>query len=215
MSRMSPCAVRSRHVHRSSSSVAPAQSHLRMLLALLLCTACSYSATISQRDGSFREGYILGSDEEYLHVEARDGAEHDVRRADITDIDYPGNVLGTIGIVAAAVLLPIAAIGVANDASGTLGKCGMGGVFLAVTNWSNYYQSREAANDFAPRRIRPTRKAEALPQESSTSSSSRSSSQSGSAGQEAPKNGVLMGEPPVAPWRCLPGSAGTASSVCW
>ena len=168
----SPFAVRSRHTPESSTSFDPAQFHLGPLLALLLFTTCSYSATISQRDGSFREGYILGSDEEYLHVESRDGAEHDVRRADVTDIDYPGNVLGTIGIVAAAVLLPIAAIGVANGASGTLGKCGVGGVFLAVTNWSNYYESRGAANDFAPRRIRPTRKAEALPQESSASSSS-------------------------------------------
>ena len=215
MRRMSPCAVCSRHAHESSPSVAPAQFHLRMLPALLLYTACSYSATISQRDGSFREGYILGSDEEYLHVEARDGSEHDVRRADITDIDYPGNVLGTIGVVVAAVLLPIAAIGVANGASGTLGKCGVGGVFLAVTNWSNYYESREAASDFAPRRIQQTGKAKAFPQEPSTSSSSSGISQPGSPGPVAPKNGGVGGEPPVEPWRCLPGSAGTAFSLCW
>jgi hypothetical protein len=181
-------------MQKSSTSFKLGQFRLSTSLTLLLFTICSCTATISQRDGSYRDTYILRSDAEYLHVQDRDGSESDVRRTDIADIDHPGNVIATLGLVAAAVFLPLAATAHGDAAASCFG-IGVGSGILGSGMWLKYYNSKRAANNFTPRRVSPTPKAEALHQKLPAPSSSPGSSQPISPEPGAPNNGSASGGP--------------------
>ena len=136
------------------------------LRAIALCTlfafsACSMSATLTRRDGWYYEGTIEGSDAEYFYLRTYSGSVEKVRRADIADIDHPGNVLGTMGILggaASGILLglfltdicdahihhgPQSFVSIGVSAF-SLGLAAM----LAVSGWGDYFHSRKAANHF-------------------------------------------------------------------
>jgi hypothetical protein len=79
-------------------------------VALVLLTGCGTSATITQRFGSI-DATIVGGDRENIYVETPGGLNQSIPKADIVDVDHPGNVAATIGGV-------VTAYGVANIAVG-------------------------------------------------------------------------------------------------
>jgi len=60
-------------------------------------SGCSTTATVITRDGKRDETRVVGGDREVLLLQNDDGAEKVVRRADVKDIDHPGNVVATLG----------------------------------------------------------------------------------------------------------------------
>lgn len=80
------------------------------VIGLALLTGCSTSATITPRYGNAFDAEIIKSDGTTVHVKGPDGSRA-LKRAEIADIDHPGNVAAVIGGV-------VAAYGVANIAVG-------------------------------------------------------------------------------------------------
>jgi hypothetical protein len=76
------------------------------LVVALSAGACSTTSTIHRAYGPAYEAEIVDSDASTLRVLGDDGRLHAVSRAEVTDVDHPGNVLVTVG----AVLLGIAAV---------------------------------------------------------------------------------------------------------
>ncbi len=76
----------------------------RIVAFLVLCAfaGCSTTATISRVNGPAYEAHILASDTNFLRVRDNYGREFLVPREDVADIDHPGNVLYTIGLVLVA-----------------------------------------------------------------------------------------------------------------
>jgi hypothetical protein len=73
---------------------------MRGLLAACLVvsvTACTTTATITQRSGPPIEGSIRYGTTDYVVVEPRDGNPQKIPRSDIDDIDHPGNVHLLVG----------------------------------------------------------------------------------------------------------------------
>jgi len=86
---------------------------LKMLICLplaALAMGCGTSATLSMRAQPPIEGKITSAGETYINVKSEHGTV-EVPRAEVTDIDHPGNVAGTIGAV-------ISAYGVVNAVVG-------------------------------------------------------------------------------------------------
>jgi hypothetical protein len=77
---------------------------------LVLLTGCGNSATITRANNSF-DAKIIGGDAEKLYVEYAGGDTAAIPKSEIRDIDHPGNVAATIGVV-------VGAYGVANIAIG-------------------------------------------------------------------------------------------------
>lgn len=71
------------------------------LLLALTVSACANTATIVTRDGRRTEALIAGGDRDHLLLQSPYGVESAVRRAEVRDIDHPGNVLATVGGVLA------------------------------------------------------------------------------------------------------------------
>jgi len=83
-------------------------------LALVSFLGCGSSATIALKGGQFVEGQIIAGDRESIYVDTGE-AETNVPRRRIVDVDHPGNVAATAGIV-------LAPYGVLNIAVG-YSKC--------------------------------------------------------------------------------------------
>jgi hypothetical protein len=103
---------------------------VRMLLAALLLISmagCGSVATIKLRDSSSIEGEIVGSSNQVVSVETNDGQEQ-VPRQEISDIDHPGNVALTLGVL----LMGYGAVNIALGAPkcGEKGAAFCTGVFL-------------------------------------------------------------------------------------
>lgn len=63
----------------------------------MLSTGCGSTAIIARRDGLQSEGKIMGSNKNNVYVEGQNGGVQGISRANIEDIDHPGNVEATIG----------------------------------------------------------------------------------------------------------------------
>jgi hypothetical protein len=71
------------------------------LLGLAVCTGCSTTSTITRVNGPPIEAHIVGGDAENVYVGPADEPEA-IRRADIKDIDYPGDGATVAGAIASA-----------------------------------------------------------------------------------------------------------------
>ncbi|HJX62756.1 MAG TPA: hypothetical protein VJ860_02255 [Polyangia bacterium] len=136
------------------------------LCTLLAFSACS--ATLTRRDGVSYEGTIAGSDAESVRIRTDSGSVERIRRADIVDIDHPGNVLGTIGLAVGAVeagALSALLAGRSKDHAFivTVGVELFVSVALAISGWDDYFASRRAANNFGPARVLPVGVSPVLP----------------------------------------------------
>jgi len=82
---------------------------------MLLCLGCSTTSTIMRIHEGPIEGDIVGSSAESIFVARDSGDECEIKRDDISSIDYPGNVHRNVGIA-------VGAYGALNIALG-LPKC--------------------------------------------------------------------------------------------
>ncbi len=74
------------------------------LLIAVLPLGCATTATIVTRDGRRTEAWLAGGDHDQLLLRNEYGAESTVRREDVRDIDYPGNVHAVAGGVTAGLM---------------------------------------------------------------------------------------------------------------
>ena len=71
------------------------------LVLLAFLGACVSTATITRRSGPTLEACIDRSDQDKVYVSATDGKHYAVDRSDIVDVDHPGKLLMTMGLVSA------------------------------------------------------------------------------------------------------------------
>jgi hypothetical protein len=148
------------------------------LRAIALCTLFAFSAcsaTLTRRDDTLfytsYEGTIVGSDADSVRIRTDSGSVEKVRRADIDDIDHPGNVLGTIGLVlGAGSVVSLSLLAGESHRSPEeyvyavqWGLCLVTGAVLAIIGWSDYFASKRAANHFDRPRVVPVGVSPALP----------------------------------------------------
>lgn len=67
-------------------------------LGMLLCVGCSTTSTIARIHEGPIEGSIVGGSAESIFVARDSGGECEIKRDDISSIDYPGNVHRNAGI---------------------------------------------------------------------------------------------------------------------
>ncbi len=99
-----------------------------MPFALAVLAGCGSSALLSMKRGVLVDGRITGGDSDSVFVESasQEGTSHlAVPRAEITDIDHPGNVAATLGGI-------LSAYGTANAAVGAPGCDQRGGGAFCV-----------------------------------------------------------------------------------
>jgi len=133
----------------------------RLVAGFVLCAfaGCSTTATISRTNGPEYEAEILGSNANALRVRDDYGRELRVPREEVADIDHPGNVLYTIGVVLIAVSVPMFIAAAANRSqSGQSDWSGMElafgipeavtGLCLAIPGRRHYRHSKREAKAF-------------------------------------------------------------------
>jgi predicted phage tail protein len=114
-------------------------------MLILLC-GCSTTATISRANGRELEGKIVGSNPSSILVETDGDSTLRIPRAEITDIDHPGNAAAVVGGFLGAYGALNIATGVSACDEGGAAFCA--GVFLpatlgvsmliwGLTTWSN------------------------------------------------------------------------------
>lgn len=125
--------------------------HATLILALsasAALTGCSNRATITVNDGRTLDSRITGSDATTIRVEDPPGT---VARADVTDIDHPGNVLMWVGGGLAVAALPSALDGGGGLLDDTIQDIGLAGVavFGGMFAWGayQYFGSTQAADE--------------------------------------------------------------------
>ena len=64
--------------------------------------ACGTTSTITRNDGVMVEAKVLRSDPDSIYVRTPGGTERALARADIADIDHPGNVVAVLGTLLGA-----------------------------------------------------------------------------------------------------------------
>lgn len=131
-----------------------------VLALLLLGGACSTTSTIRYRDGLEEEVNVVDGDERKIVVRGA-GREGAIARAEIADIDYPGNVSGTIGLWIVADSVVAGAIALERcEGDWICAAPGWGwlplGVGLAWEGFSRWSAAKERAGArFEGRRPRP------------------------------------------------------------
>jgi hypothetical protein len=65
---------------------------------MLLCLGCSTTSTIARIHEGPIEGDIVGGSAESIFVARDDGGECEIKRDNISSIDYPGNVHRNVGV---------------------------------------------------------------------------------------------------------------------
>ena len=131
------------------------------MTCLTLCTfsGCSTTALISRTDGWAFDADILGSDANSLRARDSFGREIVVSREEVADIDHPGNVLYTIGLVLIAMSAPMIIGDLAHRGKSQQSEwSGMGlvigipeavtGLCLAIPGWVHYRRSKREAKAF-------------------------------------------------------------------
>ncbi|MBL8923603.1 MAG: hypothetical protein JNJ54_32410 [Myxococcaceae bacterium] len=98
-----------------------------VFVVLVAVSGCAATATITTRDGRQTEAFITGGDQRHLLLQSQYGVDTVVKRADIGDIDHPGNVLAVVGgILGGSGALDLVVLGsmCASGASGS-SSCGL------------------------------------------------------------------------------------------
>lgn len=139
----------------------------------LAVAVCSCSATITEMNGETHDGELTGWNSSKLFYRDSDGRKRSVPTCEVADIDHPGNVVGTIGSVMAAIFIPACgiAIGYDLDKGKSIAEPGVGvgcgyaaiSIALAAAGWAEYYRSRSAVKGFTPDRGTPLDEPGALP----------------------------------------------------
>lgn len=120
-------------------------------LVLVFPLGCATTATIVTRDGRRTEAHLAGGDHDRLLLRSDYGVETTVRRAEVKDIDYPGNVHAVAGGVTAGLMaLELAVFGAmcANGGStticpleltvfGAIGTAGLAMLAWGLWTWLN------------------------------------------------------------------------------
>ncbi len=101
---------------KSSPFVRRCQPVLFALSVAPFVTGCGSTAIIARRDGLQSQGRITGSNKNNVYVESENGGVRAISRANIEDIDHPGNVAAGFG-------LAVTAYGIANIAVGAPQYC--------------------------------------------------------------------------------------------
>ena len=117
----------------------------------LFVTGCSTMATIYKKDGSIVEERIRASDSSSIHLS--DGST--VTRADIRDIDHPGNVVVAVSSFPAVLGLVLTVGATQGDASGVfvflIGLCiAIPSTAANIWGWYTFGRSRSAAKPSRP-----------------------------------------------------------------
>jgi hypothetical protein len=145
---------------------------LIVILIALLAAGCSRSATIHMKGGGIVRGEIARSDAASIYVKAESsGEERAVSRANIHEIDHPGDILGVIGTILAVPSMVLAIVGVAfyceappsvGETVGTVSivtglVIGIPSIVVAIGGFSRYSESADAARlDLDKPRIAPS-----------------------------------------------------------
>jgi uncharacterized protein YceK len=98
------------------------------LLASILLSGCSTTASISRFNGTEVEAKIIRSTPGAIVVESNGGAERSISRSDISDIDHPGNAAAVVGGLLSIYGAINIAAGAPHCEQGGTAYCG--GVFL-------------------------------------------------------------------------------------
>jgi hypothetical protein len=129
------------------------------LVLFLLGSGCAATATVTTRDGRQTEAFITGGDQRHLLLQSQYGVESVVKRADVGDIDHPGNVLAVVGGILGGsgaldlvVLGTMCASGAAGSSScgfmlGTLGGMTAVGAGLFVWGLWTWLTSKNVVTD--------------------------------------------------------------------
>ncbi len=133
---------------------------LTAALLALLC-GCSTTATISRKGGPTVEAKIQRSDREYLFVKTEDKAEAVIPRAEVADIDHPGNATAVLGglLSAYGVLNIVSGLETCSESEGAVGvgyctgmvlpaAVGAGMLIWGLTTWGNSLNA--AGNNTSP-----------------------------------------------------------------
>ncbi|MBL8939819.1 MAG: hypothetical protein JNM69_35015 [Archangium sp.] len=67
------------------------------VVLFVVASSCSTTATVLTRDRKTTEAEIIGGDRDVLLLRNQYGLESIVRRAEVRDIDHPGNVVALLG----------------------------------------------------------------------------------------------------------------------
>jgi hypothetical protein len=127
--------------------------------ALTLAAGCGTTATISRHRGPTIEGTIDRSDRAALYVTTPPGPRYLIERADVVEIDHPGNVTAMVGLGYVAAGLAGLAVGYLprGEKSGfvaiprAMGWMGLFiGVPLTLVGGGIYLRSRGAAGASRP-----------------------------------------------------------------
>jgi hypothetical protein len=109
---------------------------VRGLLALVTGSAlgCTSTATFLTRTRGNLEARIVGGDRQSLLVQSESGAETVLDRADVVDIDHPGNVVALVGgLVAGSGLLNLTVLGLSCSSGFSGGGSSSCGFIYAYT----------------------------------------------------------------------------------
>lgn len=125
------------------------------LVVALSVGACSTTATIHRAYGPAYEAEIVTSDPTALRVLGDDGRLHEVSRAEVTDIDHPGNVVLTVGAILAG-LGALVLFSTVNDnnspeqETGTVISLvyGLPGLVMMIGGGVTYFTSKSHASAF-------------------------------------------------------------------
>lgn len=117
----------------------------RSAVLLLFSMGCATTATIVTENGRRTEAFLAGGDKDHLLLRNPYGVETVVRRSEVLDIDYPGNVHALVGgIIAGTMGLELAFFGTMCSAGGlSQSACGLqfgllgsvGAAGLAMLSW--------------------------------------------------------------------------------
>jgi hypothetical protein len=115
----------------------------------LLAAACSTEATVTRLDGLSLEARMIASDANNIQTRSRDGRETRITRAQLADVDHPGNGMAVAGVC----LLGMA--GWLSAAGGTAGEAIANGIILGLPgavmlSWGGvvYRRSTQASRRF-------------------------------------------------------------------
>jgi len=134
-----------------------------MILILTAC-GCGTTATICKKNGSVVEATIVRSDQSNIYL----ANGRTVARAEISEIDHPGDVLAVAGVIMSAVGLGVGMVGViilngpceelcglrdlvGGSMSGSGALLLAAGVYSAIWGWITFRDSSSAAE--APEEI--------------------------------------------------------------
>jgi hypothetical protein len=143
-------------VERSSKPVGTGAKRWTVCFVSITFAACSSTATIRRGNGPAYEAAIASSDEQAVYVRGENGMTYRVPRAEVVDIDHPGNIALTVGasLLAYGVLMGFLIHNEEPNPSSVGESVAVGALFagpgavLAGVGGLTYLHSRQRASAF-------------------------------------------------------------------